>query len=136
MLRFLIKMRTNKAQLSMEFIMLISIVFMTFVIFVAFVRMNYSEVNDNAEYLKVKDLALSIKFEFDRTIEVESGFQRGFILPATIDYIDYNVTKQSSTVILFSTSDAEYIITVPPFQGDIQKGNNIIKNIGGQIWLN
>jgi hypothetical protein len=132
MLRSLVN---TKAQVAFEFVVLVALLFTVMIIFSAFVSDNYSSVQSDTDYFKLKDVALSVKSEINLAIALGDGYQRSFFVPLTIDGLEYNITRENG-FLMFSSTGTEYMVNVPPFTGDVQKGNNIIKKLGGAIEVN
>ncbi|MBW2966937.1 hypothetical protein KY362_00465 [Candidatus Woesearchaeota archaeon] len=124
-----------RAQVAFEFVVLIAIAFAAFIVFTAFVRDNFSYVQDETDYFKLKDVALSVKSELTLAVALEDGYQRSFFIPLTIDGLEYNITKESG-FITFSSANSEYTVNVPPYSGDLAKGNNYLRKIDGEIEVN
>jgi len=123
------------AQVAFEFVMLVAILFTVLIVFTSFVRDNFSDVESDTDYFKLKDLAISIKSELNLAIALEDGYQRLFFVPLTIDGLEYNITRDDGT-LMFESSDAEYSVSVPQYSGTLQKGNNIIRKNSGAIEVN
>lgn len=131
MLRSLIR----RGQVAFEFVVLVAVLFTALMVFTSFVRDNFSDVRSDTDYFKLKDVALSVKAEINLAVALEDGYQRAFFVPLTIDGLEYNITKQDNA-LLFSSSSAEYSVSVPYYEGAVQKGNNLIKKTGGVVGVN
>lgn len=131
----MLRSRTKRAQVAFEFVILIGIVFTALLVFTSFVRDNFSEAQSDTDYFKLKDVALSVKSELTLAISLEDGYQRYFFVPLTVDGLEYNISHPNGE-LLFASEGAEYAVTVPPFEGDVEKGNNVIRKIDGVIELN
>ncbi|MFC1741326.1 hypothetical protein ACFL3V_02215 [Nanoarchaeota archaeon] len=132
MLRSLIK---NKAQVAFEFVILIAIVFTALLVFIAFVRDNFDDIQSDTDYYKLKDVALSIKSEINLAIALEDGYNRAFFVPLTLDGLEYNISRDNG-FLTFMSAGTEYVVSVPPYNGTVQKGNNIIKKLDGIVEVN
>jgi len=130
MLRYL-----TKAQVAFEFVILIAIMFATMIIFTAFVRDNFSDIQSDSNYFRIKDVALAVQSELYLAVTLEDGYLREFSVPLTLDGLEYNITKQGNNLI-FLGGDADYSVTIPVFQGDVEKGNNVISKVGGVVRVN
>jgi hypothetical protein len=131
MLRSLIR----KAQVAFEFVVLVAVLFTALMIFTSFVRDNFSEVQSDTDYFKLKDVALSVKSEINLAVALEDGYQRAFFIPLTLDGLEYNITKEDSA-LMFASVGTEYSVSVPYYEGTVQKGNNIIQKTGGVVEVN
>ena len=130
MLRSLIK-----AQVAFEFVILVAVLFTALIIFTVFVRDNFSEVQSDTDYFKLKDVALSVKAELNLAVALEDGYQRSFFVPLTLDGLEYNISRENG-FLTFSSAETEYTVSLPPFSGDVTKGNNVIRKFDGQIEVN
>ncbi len=124
-----------KGQVAFEFVLLVGILFAAMLVFTAFVSENFSEVQSDTDYFRMKDVALTVKSELNLAAALDDGYQRSFFVPLTIDGLEYNITSDSSS-LMFASAGAEYSVSVPTYSGDVQKGNNVIKKIDGNIELN
>ena len=131
MLKSLIK----RAQVAFEFVILVAVLFTALIVFTSFVRDNFSDVQSDTDFFKLKDVALSVKSELNPAIALEDGYQRSFFVPLTIDGLEYNITKDSD-YLMFASEGAEYTVNVPPFTGAVVKGNNVIKKDDGVVEVN
>ncbi|MBN1544281.1 hypothetical protein JW898_02350 [Candidatus Woesearchaeota archaeon] len=121
--------------MAFEFVILVAVLFTAVIIFTAFVRDNFNEVQGDTDYFKLKDVALSVKAELNLAIALDDGYQRAFFVPLTIDGLEYNITRENG-FLMFSAAGAEYTVSVPPYTGTLQKGNNVIRKVDGAVEVN
>jgi len=131
----LISLTDSKGQVAFEFVLLVSLLFSAMLVFTLFVSENFSEVQTQTDYFKMKDVALAVKSEISLAAVLDDGYQRSFFVPLTIDGLEYNITESGDS-LLFESVSAEYGVSVPSYSGSLQKGNNIIKKTGGAIEIN
>jgi hypothetical protein len=125
----------RKAQVAFEFVVLVAVLFTALIVFTSFVRDNFTEVQSDTDYFRLKDVALSVKAELNLAIALDDGYQRAFFVPLTLDGLEYNISRENGFII-FSTAGADYSVTVPPFDGNVTKGNNVIRKVGGVLEVN
>ncbi|MFH1063865.1 MAG: hypothetical protein V1729_02175 [Candidatus Woesearchaeota archaeon] len=125
----------TKGQVAFEFVILVAILFSAMLVFTLFVSENFSEVQSDTDYFKMKDIALTVKSEINLAAALDDGYQRSFFVPLTIDGLEYNISTES-TSLLFTSSGAEYVVAVPSYSGTVKKGNNVIQKIDGNIEIN
>jgi hypothetical protein len=130
----MLRSQTN-AQVAFEFVVLIAILLTVLIVFTSFVRDNFTEVQSDTDYFKLKDVALSVKAEINLAIALEDGYNRAFFIPLTLDGLEYNITRENG-FLMFASTDSEYTVSVPPYNGTVQKGNNFIKKTDGLIEVN
>jgi hypothetical protein len=126
---------TRSGQVAFEFVLLVAVLFTAVIIFTSFVRDNFDEVQSDTDYFRLKDVALSVKAELSLAVALEDGYQRAFFVPLTLDGTEYNVSQDAGS-IMFSTAEAEYVVSVPPYSGNLTKGNNVIRKVDGQVEVN
>lgn len=125
----------TRAQVAFEFVVLVAVLFTALIVFTAFVRENFSDVQDDTDYFMLKDIAVSVKSELNLAASLEDGYQRDFFIPLTIEGLEYNITRENG-YLMFASSGAEYTVNVPQFTGSVVKGNNMIKKVDGQLEVN
>ncbi|MBW2997746.1 hypothetical protein KY349_05390 [Candidatus Woesearchaeota archaeon] len=125
----------TKAQVAFEFVVLVAVLFTALIVFTAFVRENFSDVQSDTDYYMLKDVALFVKSEMNLAAALEDGYRRDFFVPLTIEGMEYNISKENG-FITFSSNGDGYTVHVPPYTGTVQKGNNVIKKTAGQIEVN
>ena len=125
----------TSAQVAFEFVILVAVLFAALVVFTVFVRDNFTEVQSDTDYFKLKDVALAVKSEINLAVALEDGYQRAFYIPLTLDGLEYNITKENG-FLQFASIGAEYTVTIPPYNGTLQKGNNLIRKAAGLIEVN
>jgi len=131
----MLRLQTRQAQVAFEFVILVAILFTALIVFTSFVRDNFSDVQSDTDYFKLKDVALSVKAEISRAVALEDGYQRTFFIPLTIDGLEYNISRDNG-FLLFASDGAEYTVSVPSYTGNLQKGNNVIRKVDGVVEVN
>ena len=127
--------KVTKAQVALEFVLLIGIVMMVFFVFEIFVREHLSDMQSDTDYYQLKDIALSVQTELNKAVTLEDGYHRTFEIPTNLDGDEYNIT-QVGDFLMFSTAESEYSVTVPAFTGMVVKGDNQITKTDGELEVN
>ena len=125
----------NKSQSAIEFIILAS--FMLFVI-VGFFAITSSKILDAKEEGNRKiaeDVVSIVSNEVEIAKSVNSGYKRNFFLPLTINGADYTITLTDNREIAVDYLGYEYVRFINA-TGSINKGNNKISNVDGNVYLN
>ena len=124
-----------KAQIAIEFILLVSVAFVILIIFLTSVRSQATDLNKRKDFVLVKDLAYKVQYEINIATQVKSGYNRTFFIPEKLDNKEYtiNIEKNEITIRL---EKLEFVLDIPEINGNINKGNNQIKNLGGVVYLN
>ncbi len=125
-----------RAQISIEFILLVSFAFMILMIFLTSVRSQAIDLNEKRDFVLVKDLAYKVQHEINIATQVKSGYNRTFSIPEKLNNKGYaiNIVENELTIKL---ENLEFVLNIPEVSGNnINKGNNTIKNLGGVVYLN
>jgi len=125
----------RSAQVAFEFVILVAVLFTALIVFTVFVRDNFTEVQTDTDYFKLKDVALSVKAELNLAVALDDGYQRAFFIPLTLDGLEYNISRENG-FLEFSSANAEYTVSVPPYDGNVSKGNNVIRKVDGVVEVN
>lgn len=124
-----------KSQSTFEFVAMISIGMVFFLIFILILNHNHQVRQDERNTIITKDLAYSLQTEFILAAKVDNGYYRSFNVPETLDGQDYNVSIQSN-MLTIALSKQAYSLKVPDHIGVIKKGSNLIKKEDGVVKLN
>jgi len=124
-----------KAQIAIEFILLVCVAFVILIVFLTSLRSQAIDLNERKDFVLVKDLAYKVQHEINMAVQVKPGYTRTFFIPEKLDSNDYTMiqTKGKFTVVL---KKSEFTVSIPEIKGDIKKGDNTIKNLGGVVYLN
>jgi hypothetical protein len=135
--------RSRRGQAAIEFILLVGVTLMILGVFLIFIRQNLKTDIEEQDFFLVKDLVGSVRGEVLLASSVSDGYERTFVLPTTLDYHNYSVyiMKRNSSnntyyFVWASTNKSEYLAEVPAVVGNVTRGNNTIKKIGGVVYLN
>ena len=125
-----------KAQVSMEVLILMSFLFLVFIIFLGFMNSKLSAEHSEKESLFLKDISNQIQSEIRLAYNAKEGYLRNFTLPEKLENkIDYDI-EISGNSLLTKTSKHQYVMTIPDITGAVIKGNNQIKKINKTIIIN
>ena len=127
----------KKAQSAVEFIILMGVMSMMFVVFVSIIQGNITdEVKDNRDTV-VKEIALTVQNEISLAIGAPDGYLREFTLPPNILGLDYEITLTGTNVFI-RTTDSKHAIALPTqnVTDPINPGANIIRKINGTVSIN
>ncbi len=127
---------SGKAQVSMEFVFLVSLAFMVMTVFIASTRSEFDELRSEEERTLVRDVGMMVHSELVIASTVEEGYQRTFSIPQKLDgSIDYDIEIINNTLISY-TEGYESVFSIPSVTGQMQKGNNTINKTNSTIYLN
>ena len=124
-----------RAQISVEFIIITGVVIAFFVGFLVILNISLEDANRQKENTLMKDLALTIRKEIGIASQSSDGYYRTFFIPATISGREYEINI-TQNVLQIKTNRNALTLAVEDVNGTMQKGNNIIRKVGGNILLN
>lgn len=126
-------MLIKKSQITMEFLLLISFLFIMLLGFITVAGIQLKDFSDNQKINLINDFGYSLKRELVLASIVNDGYQRTVTLPVKIDNtINYSITMQSS-ILIIETEEYGFSAIVPPTQGVLRKGSNIIRKINNSV---
>ncbi|HLC47377.1 MAG TPA: LamG-like jellyroll fold domain-containing protein [Candidatus Nanoarchaeia archaeon] len=126
-----------KAQSSLEFMILAGVMLFFFLAFFAAMSDQMLGLYRAREDKRVNDLILSVRDEIELARAAQSGYERAFSLPATLEGRNYSIRFYGDEKFIVRFSDRFYEQPSPPnVQGDLFKGKNVIAKRGNLIMLN
>ena len=127
----------KRGQVSTEFIILLS---MSLLFLFSMLSIVYSEMyhgNKDNERQMINDLGRSIQIEISIASESYTGYSRVFKLPNKLDnQINYNINNKETFINISTNNFNEgFHFSIPEVEGEIIKGENLIRNVDGKISL-
>jgi len=133
-------LHTKKAQISLEFVIMISLTLIIFTgFYAALMHKQTAALNYNLD-LQAKMLTNQLVYEIDLALTQGDNFTKKFELPWKISGQNYTITTEVSENGTFIY--LEYIerfsqgYTSANLTGSLFPGNNTIKKIGGVVYAN
>ena len=120
----------KKSQISLEFVMLISLVFLVFIGFMALMQNQFSQLNEEEDYSSMYNIANLIKNEVLIASKVHDNYIRKFEMPLALNGKDYTVDLQKDVLTIKITGEDSSVTVILPVQ---VKGGFIEKNEAGQM---
>jgi hypothetical protein len=131
--------RGVKAQVAVEFLFLVAIMFTVFIVYAAFTRERISTMMDDQRYILLKDQAEVTRDEIILASQVHDGYTRQFMMPQMLgDSYNYTVSIEGGTLKFesgYGSSLQRVEVAVPPFSGSIGLGLNEINKTGGVVYI-
>jgi hypothetical protein len=126
-----------KGQVSVEFLILISLLLVVLTIFVfsdITMRQKLTSVRIEKE---VRELCNKIAFEINSAVKAGNGYERSFYIQSNLFGVsDFSISVEPySLFINFDTSSSVCSTVTENITGEIKKGWNLIKNIDGDIYV-
>lgn len=130
-------MKKNKAQIGMEFIMVVSALLFFVAIFFSMIQENASKKIYEREALIVKEIATTIQKEINLAKKSSDGYSREFKIPLKAGNLNYEVSILQN-FIMISTTNGKHALSLPTenINGQINITDNKIRKINGEIYLN
>ncbi len=127
----------NRAQSSIEFIILIGVLTFIFLMFLFVLQMNLSDEHEENRNLFIKEIVVTIQNEISLATNSVDGYYREFQVPTTLFGLDYTVEIVAGLVYIH-TDDNRYALSLPVSDiiGSPQTGNNVIRKENGLVYLN
>lgn len=119
----------------MEFITVIGFLMVMLVLFSLAAGSRLMDLLGEKEYVLARNLVHEAKAELTLAAELESGYNRTFTLPQTLEGTDYTISLSNSTITLATQSFVIESSTID-VSGALVKGNNTITKKGNAIRLN
>ncbi len=122
-----------RSQISLEFVMFVGIGFMVAIILMLVISQQQADRESERDDLELRDLAYMIEEEVLLASSVEPGYWRNFSVELPNDG-EFDVSVNGSYVKLTAESTL-FEFSVPPFQGQIVRGANVICNKNGEVFI-
>lgn len=122
----------------MEFIAFVSILILILFLTVYYNSSIYIQMNSAKIYNDAQTISDQAASEINLALKVGDGYSRVFYTPNRIsNAFDYNITANDYLVILsWSGGSTHSVILTKNLTGSLAKGQNLIKNLNGSIYVN
>ena len=126
-----------KAQSSIEFIILIGAVMFFLLAFFILMSGDIAGKQGEKQNLLVNEVAESVQNEINMASNSNNDYQREFNVQNSLENEEYDLSI-TEDMIYVRTDDGKHAVAlpIPPVQGTIQKGANIIKKQNDTVYLN
>ncbi len=125
----------SRAQLSLEFIYAIGAALVISIVLLVAVGKQIEGLGREKERFVLQDKATELRKEILIAAEVQDGYSRTFVLPYNLSGVEYNASISGSSLVLQSSNN-EFVLKVPGVNGNLVKGKNTIRRVGGVLYLN
>lgn len=125
-----------RAQYTMEFILVFTLVFMAFVLMVVLVTNYVGSIRSGAEAARLNSLAEDVRKNIMIAYETRADIEIRVTLPQTAQGLAYSIWIDAQADVLHLQNSGLGIAVVkhlPDVSGQIQKGCNIIEKNGAQV---
>ena len=129
--------KRNKAQFAIEFIVLISFMFVIFLGFTAVITSKILDAKESERQQTAEDIATLAKNEIDLARSVSDGYNRTFNLPAAIEGNSYNISIIDNRELVVKYLDKEHVLFLQDnVAGNVNSGKNTITKENGIVYIN
>lgn len=126
-----------KSQSAIEFVVLASFMLLVVLGFFAVTSSNVLESKEEGNRKIAEDIAHFAYREIEIAKSVNDGYARTFVMPQTVNGIDYSISIVANRELVVNYLGYEYIRFLPSnTTGNIVKGNNKISKKNGVVFLN
>ena len=130
-----VRKHKKKAQVAAEFLYVFGFALLIAVVLTVAAGARLEGLQSDRAFIMLKDIGQSVQTEITIASEVEPGYERTFFIPVDIDGKPYQIRIQGSSLIA-TLNELEYVLRVPPVNGNLNQSLNTIRNIGGKVYLN
>ena len=126
------------AQVSIEFISLISVLFILLILTIYYNSELYFQIHSTRVFKEAQTVSDQIASEINLALKAGDGYSRIFFLPTKLlNSLDYSIAVENYNVIVsWDTGFVQSIILTKNVTGKILKGKNLIRNYGGIVYVN
>lgn len=133
------KMIGKNAQVGIEFILLTIFSLVMLLVLLSSISSLSSEKMKQKAYFEVNDIAISAQQEILLASELHDGYRREFFIPETVQNLDFTIVlgnASSGNHLRVNFENQETFYLLPPINGSIQKGINILTKQNGMLFIN
>ncbi len=122
----------------MEFFVLVSLLIVILVAVIYFNSSYYHHFNQYKIYSEARKISESIAGEINLALKAGDGYSRVFYIPEKIlNAIDYEINISNYRVYVhWSLGSTQSVIYIRNVNGVMKKGENLIRNVNGEIYVN
>jgi hypothetical protein len=125
-------------QASLEFFVLVSLLIIILTVVMYFSSSYYYQFNQLQIYSEANKISQSIASEINLALKAGDGYSRIFYIPEKIlNAIDFEINVENYRVYVYLNGDStQSIIYTKNINGTLKKGENWIRNVNGEIYVN
>lgn len=132
-----ITFHAKRAQVAIEFMVVAGAVLFFTAIFLLVLQNNNQEKISQQQNIQLKEIALTVQNEINLALESTDGYSRQFNIPEKAGMQEYEIIIDSGAVYIKTTNNKHALaLPISEVTGNINKTENKIEKINGQIYLN
>jgi len=133
----MILLKKGKGQGSLEFILIFAVIVLFIIGSIIVIQKQIINARQKKVYLQLEDFARVIVSELESAKGSPGSYSREFVIPETIEGVDYQITLVNDSEIKISVEEVNYVIFLDDnVRGSIGKGRNLIQKEGKNKSLN
>ncbi len=109
---------------------MIGVVFLLVALSVFLFYLNDSD--SDRRIVELKSYGFELQKELILASQVHEGYERTIFIPDHIEKHDFKINN-TERVLILTSEDTDFPFPIPKTTGLLSKGNNIIKNVGGEV---
>jgi len=126
----------KKAQFATEFLILLSFMFIAFMILLAVTTNIFGSIKEGENLEAAQDVASVVKEEIDLANTMPDGYQRTFALPKKLRGNNYSVRIIDNRELVVDFFDVEHVVFLPSnIVGNVSPGSIKISKSEGVVYL-
>ena len=130
-------LKKTNAQFAIEFVVLISFMFIIFLGFIAVITSKVLEAKENEIQQIAEDIAALAENEIKLAKSATDGYSRTFNLPSKISGNSYDIEIIGNRELVVNYIDREYVTFLPEnVVGNINPGENTIRKEDVVVYIN
>jgi len=125
-------------QASLEFFVLISLLIVILTMAMYFSSSYYHQFIQYQIYSEATKISQNIANEINIALKAGDGYSRVFYIPTKIlNAIDFDVNVSNYRIYVYwDTGFTQSVIYTKEINGNLRKGENLIRNVNGEIYVN
>ena len=125
-------------QASLEFFVLVSLLIIILTVVMYFSSSYYYQFNQLQIYSEASEISQSIASEINLALKAGDGYSRIFYIPEKIlNAIDFEINITNYRVYVYwNGGSTQSVIFTKNIIGNLKKGENWIRNVNGEIYVN
>lgn len=124
----------SKAQISMEFLLLLSVGIAIAVVFTFVIATVTSQRQSEAQAEKLEEYAYHLQSEILVASQVKDGYHHTLYVPNLLEGADYTI-EINQTELVLTLEPYSVSLNIPQINGTIVKGKNIIQKKSGMVMI-
>lgn len=126
----------KRGQGSIEFIIVLGVVLLFFVIFFGIIKMNQANKYEENEEKMFQNIVLDVRDEINIAAGSTDGYYREFQIPTNVYGKDYEINISSNGYVYLTSERYAVSYKASNVTGEVKKGPNIIRKENGTVYLN